>query len=58
MRWLALLTALGCICGLVISARTLTLAVSPPAANAAVVMGIMSAIGLCVSILIIWLAAN
>ena len=57
MRLLALLAALMGLGGLVLAARMMSVAQSPPAAYAAAALGAVAACALCVSLLLIWLAA-
>ena len=55
MRWLMLLTTFFWGCVLMLAARLMALAKSPPAAYGAAVLGVAALGALCLSLFIIWL---
>jgi hypothetical protein len=57
MRSFMLLIATVSVCGLLVAARIMAVAKSPPAAYAAAILGVAAVGALCLSLLIIWLAA-
>ena len=57
MRALMLLTAVFWSCVFLWAARMMAMAQSPPAAYAAAILGVGAVVALCLSLIIIWLAA-
>jgi hypothetical protein len=57
MHSLALIIPIVCICVFMLAARLLAAARSPPAAYAAAILGVGAVAALCLSLIIIWLAA-